>query len=142
VLSFTISTTGAVTESGSVQNAAFANGTSAPCANFTAAAAQFDPQIVGTIAGQDFSWTIAVIPYNGPGTYSTSTSLPMQVSIGTSSSDTYQAPIGNHGPDQFTLTTAANGDGSFDFTNWPNQTSTGPGPNMLSGTIRWTCALT
>src|SRR5579863_3902330 len=139
-LNISVSTTGSFTESGSFQSAAFNNGTSAPCANFTAAAPQFSTHIQGTVAGQNFGWTIAVIPYAGPGTYSSSTSLPMQVSIGPSSDNTFQAPIGHDGPDQFTLTTAANGGGSFAFTNWPNQTTTGPGSKMLSGTIRWTCS--
>lgn len=142
VLNIAVSTTGSFTESGSFQFAAFANGTSAPCSNFTAAASQFSTDIQGTVAGQNLGWNIAVIPYTGPGTYSTSTSLPMQVSIGASSDNTFQAPIGSNGPDQFTLTTAANGGGTFAFTNWPNQTSTGTGPKMLSGTIRWTCSLT
>jgi hypothetical protein len=142
-LNISVSTTGAVTETGAFPFGAFVNGASKPCAQFTAAASSFNTNFSGTVAGQPFVWTIAVIPYTGPGTYTSSNDLPMQVSLdAASASEPFQAPHGPTGPDQFTMTTQSNGSGSFVFANWHDNTPTGPGSRVESGTIKWTCSLT
>ena len=141
-LHFTMSTTGAVTDSGT-----FAAGASIAgpppvqyptCAQFTAATTQFYVSEQDTLGGNPFMWVIAVTPYHGPGTYTSSQALPMQISVDTASATApFQAPTGPNGPDQFTLTTLSDGSGSFVFTGWA--AVSGPA-RTESGSVNWTCA--
>jgi hypothetical protein len=141
-LHFTVSTTGAVTESGTFAAGAFIAGPppvqSPTCTQFTAAISQFYMSEQDTVGGNPFNLVIAENPYHGPGTYTSTQVLPMQISVDAASATVpFQAPQGPNGPDQFTLTTQSDGSGSFVFTDWA--AVSGPA-RTESGSVDWTCS--
>ena len=141
-LHLTVSTTGAVTESGTFTGGASIAGPPPvqypTCTQFTAATSQFYMDEQDTVGGDPFRWVIAENPYHGRGTYTSSQVLPMQISVDAASATApFQAPVGPNGPDHFTLTTRSDGSGSFVFTDWTPVS----GPSRTeSGSVSWTCS--
>ncbi|MBJ7593587.1 MAG: hypothetical protein JF886_01790 [Candidatus Dormibacteraeota bacterium] len=108
------------------------------CGQFVAGSEMLIDIQGNTQNGTRYRLTLDILPYNGPGTYTTSTLLPVDLLVGPPQGPTVQYEAPRDSTAKLTgvvLRTQGNGSGTFTMTNWLDMAS----GRTESGVLGWTC---
>jgi hypothetical protein len=135
----TIDLRGAVTVKGSY-DVAFASAAKADCRSFvmrdedgSSDAASFILPLPTRAGDEHLSWTAAVRPYRGPGTYTIAAIPGLRLAVLDAAGQPART-FTSGTMARATAKVAADGSGSLTFS------ALGTAPNVVSGTARWTCS--